>query len=97
MNGTTELGVYETFKDVFGRKSTPDELIVDIRSYTQKSILWVCAVIVTGMQPWTRIDLQPLDVYQRLLTLFFDRSLSFRPRTPSMWRYFACCHANWDL
>jgi hypothetical protein len=78
MNGTTELGVYETFEDVFGRKSTPDELIEDIRAYTQKSVLWVCAVIVTGMQLWTRIDLQPFDVYQRLLTLFFDPSLSSR-------------------
>jgi len=74
MNRGTELGVYETFEDLFGRKSTLEELIADIRSFRQQSVLWVCAVIVTGMQLWNRIDLQPLDVYQQLLALFFDRS-----------------------
>src|SRR6185312_15636614 len=34
--------------------------------------------IVTGMQLWTRIDLQPLEVYRRLLLLFFDPSLQAR-------------------
>ncbi|HEY6248998.1 MAG TPA: hypothetical protein VI685_03500, partial [Candidatus Angelobacter sp.] len=78
MNGTTQLGVYETFEDVFGRKSTWDEFVADIRSFKQQSVLWVCATIVTGMQLWTRIDLQPLDVYRQLLSLFFDASLQGR-------------------
>jgi hypothetical protein len=78
MNGSTQLGVYETFEDVFGRKCTLDELIADIRSFKQQSVLWVCAVIVTGMQLWNRVDLQPLDVYQQLLSLFFNRSLQAR-------------------
>jgi len=78
MNGTTQLGVYETFEDIFGRKSTWDELLADIRSFRQQSVLWVCATIVTGMQLWSRIDSQPLDVYQQLLSLFFDRSLYSR-------------------
>ena len=78
MNGATQLGVYETFEGVFGRKSTLDELIADIRSFRQQSVLWVCAVIVTGMQLWNRIDLQPLDIFQRFLSLFFDRSLHAR-------------------
>lgn len=78
MNGATQLGVYETFDDVFGRKSSWNELVADIRSFKLQSVLWVCATIVTGMQLWARIDLQPLDVYQQLLALFFDRSLQFR-------------------
>jgi hypothetical protein len=78
MNGGTQLGVYESFEDLFGRKSTLDELIADIRSFKQQSVLWVCAVIAAGMQLWTKIDLQPLDVYQELLSLFFDRSLHVR-------------------
>jgi len=78
MGGAAELAVYETFEDIFGRKSTFDELVADIKSFGQQSVLWVCAVIVTGMQLWNRVDLQPTDVYIRLLTLFFDPAL--RPR-----------------
>ena len=44
MNGATQLAVYETFEDVFGRKSTLDELIADIRSFRQQSVLWVFAI-----------------------------------------------------
>jgi hypothetical protein len=75
MHAHTELAVYETFEDVFGRKSTLDELIADIRSFRQQSVLWVCAAIIAGMQLWNRIDLQPVEVYLHLLSLFFDRRL----------------------
>lgn len=78
MGGAAELAVYETFEDIFGRKSTFDELVADIKCFGQQSVLWVCAVIVTGMQLWNAVDLQPTDVYIRLLSLFFSPGL--RPR-----------------
>jgi hypothetical protein len=62
MKSASQLAVYETFEAVFGRKSTMDELIADIRPFSQQSVLWVCAVIVSGMQLWNRVDLQPTDV-----------------------------------
>ena len=66
-----ELAVYETFEDLFGRRSTLDELITDIRSFRQQSVLWVCATIVTGLQLWGGVDSEP-EVYARFLSLFFD-------------------------
>jgi hypothetical protein len=74
MNDQTEIAVYETFEDVFGRRSTLDELIADIRLFKQQSVLWVCAVIVTGMQLWNKVDLQSPEVLLRLLSLYFDIS-----------------------
>jgi hypothetical protein len=41
MPSASELAVYETFESVYGRKSTMDELISDIRPFTQQSVLWV--------------------------------------------------------
>ena len=55
-----------------------DELIAEIRPFTQQSVLWVCAVIVTGMQLWNRVDSQPADVYRSLLSLYFDPELHIR-------------------
>ena len=78
MSGRSELGVYETFENIYGRKSTLDELVAEISVFTQQSILWVCAVIVTGMQLWNRVDLQSYEVYLRLLSLYFDASLRSR-------------------
>ena len=78
MPAASQLAVYETFESVYGRKSTMDELIADIRQFTQQSMLWVCAVIVTGMQLWNRVDSQPTDVYRSLLSLYFDRELHIR-------------------
>jgi hypothetical protein len=67
--GRIELAVYETFEDLFGRRSTLDELITDIRSFRQQSVLWVCATIVTGLQLWGGVDCQP-EVYARFLPSF---------------------------
>lgn len=74
----TELGVYETFEEVFGRRSTLDELIADISPFSQQSVLWVCATIVTGMQLWNKPDLQRPDIYARFLSLFFDTAVRAR-------------------
>jgi hypothetical protein len=71
VSSRTELAVYETFEDMFGRRSTLDELIADIRSFRQQSILWVCATVVTGLQLWGGVDSHP-EVYARFLSLFFD-------------------------
>lgn len=78
MSAAAELAVYETFEDIFGTKSTFDELVADIKCFGQQSVLWVCAVIVTGTQLWNQSDFQPPDVYIRLISLFFDPGL--RPR-----------------
>jgi hypothetical protein len=75
MRSASQLAVYETFEGVFGRKSTIDELIADIRPFTQRSVLWVCAVIVSGMQLWNRVDSQPANVYRSLLSLYFEPEL----------------------
>ena len=71
MSSGTELAVYETFEDLFGRRSTLDELVDEISGFQLQSVLWVCAVIVTGLQLWNSIDAQP-EVYARFLALFFD-------------------------
>jgi hypothetical protein len=78
MTPPTQLAVYESYEDIFLRKSTLEELIADLRFFSQQSVLWVCAVIVTGMQLWNRPNLQPFDIYQRLLSLFFDGDLRAR-------------------
>lgn len=78
MARATQLAVYESYEVVFGRRSSLDELVVDIGQFTQKSVLWVCAVIVTGLQLWNKVDAQPQGVYSRLLSIFFDRSLWLR-------------------
>jgi len=78
MPSPSQLAVYETFEAVYGRKSSMDELIAEIRPFTQQSVLWVCAVIVTGMQLWNRVDSQPADVYRSLLSLYFDPELHIR-------------------
>ena len=78
MTTPTELAVYESFEEVSLRKSTLDELIADLRVFSEQSVLWVCAAIVTGMQLWNRPNLQPFDIYQRFLSLFFDGALRAR-------------------
>jgi hypothetical protein len=74
----SELAVYETFEDVFLRRSTLDELIADLRRFSQQSVLWVCAAIVTGIQLWNRPNLQPSDIYERFLSTFFHGALRTR-------------------
>jgi hypothetical protein len=78
MPAATELAVYETFEEVYGRRSTLDELTADISQFSQQSVLWVCAAIVTGMELWNKPDLQPFDIYVRFLSLFFDNALRAR-------------------
>ena len=83
--GRTELAVYETFEDLSGRRSTLDELIADLRSFRQQSVLWICATVVTGLQLWDRVDPVP-DVYARFLSLFFDAATRVR-LIAGYWRY----------
>ena len=74
----SQLGVYETYEEFHGRKSTMDELIADVAQFSQQSMLWVCAVIITGMQLWDRIDNQPAGVFDTLIKLYFDRPFHAR-------------------
>ena len=78
MRSAAQLAVYETFEDVYGRKSTIDELIAEVATFTQQSVLWVCAVVVAGLQLWNKVELQPFGIYVRLLSLYFDPSLRGR-------------------
>src|SRR5271165_3259634 len=73
MNGATEVGVYESYEEFHGRKSTMDELVADIAKFDRQSMLWVCGVIITGMQLWDRLDRQPPDVFLTLIRLYFDK------------------------
>src|SRR5664280_2731533 len=77
MSSGAELAVYETFEDLFGRRSTLDELIADISRFQLQSVLWVCATIVTGLQLCKSIDAQP-EVYAQFLSLFFDAGIRSR-------------------
>ena len=77
MSRGVELAVYETFEDNFGKKASLEELVSEIRQFSLSSLLWTCAVVVTGAQLCDRSD-PPLDVYARLLNLFFPRTLATR-------------------
>ena len=70
-----EMGVYETYEEIYKRKSTLDELIKDVSQFTQKSMLWVCALIVTGMQLWNPLDAKLGDIFSSLVDLYFDPPL----------------------
>jgi len=78
MRPAMQMAVYETFEDIYGRKSTLDELIAGVSQFTQKSMLWVCATIVAGMQLWNRVDEQPGGVFSTLVELYFDAPLRGR-------------------
>jgi hypothetical protein len=77
MNKGQELAVYETHEEIFGRRSSLEELINEIRQFSLPSVLWVCAIVVVGTQLWDRSD-PPLDVYATLLRLFFAPALANR-------------------
>ena len=74
----SQLAVYETYENIYGQRSSLDELVAEIEVFNQKSVLWVCAVIITGMQLWNRINSQPLDVFETLVKLYFDRTMHGR-------------------
>jgi hypothetical protein len=75
MASDLQLGVYETFEELFGHKSTFDELIADIRVFSQESVLWLSAVFVSGLQLSDKMSSQPSQIHLRLLSLFFDGKL----------------------
>jgi hypothetical protein len=78
MASAVELAVYETFEDIFGRKSSLDELVSEVASFTQQSVLWVCSEIAVGLQLWTRFDLQSPDTYAGLISRHFGKDLQLR-------------------
>ena len=78
MRAPTQLAVYETFENVYGRKSSFDELVAEVSVFSQQSMLWVCATIVAGMQLWNRVGNQPAGVYETLVKLYFDQALMGR-------------------
>jgi len=65
----TELAVYETFEEMFGRRCTLDELIRDIGSFPAICLV-LCATIVTGVQLWDRVDSRP-EAYASIPSPFF--------------------------
>ena len=54
MSGRTMPAVYETYEDIFERKSSMEELIAEISRYERSSMLWICAEIVCRIQLWAR-------------------------------------------
>ena len=78
MSTVESLAVYETYQDIFGRKSTYDELIKDVSVFNQKSVLWICATIVTGMQLWNNLESQPYGAFCKLIGQMFDKRLRHR-------------------
>jgi hypothetical protein len=77
MEGGLELAVYETYEDIFGRRSSLPELEAEIKQYSLSSLLWLCAATVTGLQLWDRSD-SPADAYRTFLNLFFPPPLAMR-------------------
>lgn len=78
LSAHTELGVYETFEELFGRKTSLDELIADICKFQRNSLLWICAEIVSRVQLWARPALRNASNYQRYLIELFDETTSSR-------------------
>jgi hypothetical protein len=78
LSAHTELGVYETFEELFGRKTSLDELIADICKFERNSLLWICAEIVSRVQLWARPALRNASNYQRYLIELFDETTSSR-------------------
>jgi hypothetical protein len=78
MSGHTLPAVYESFEELFGRKSSIDELIAEISKYERSSMLWICAEIVCRVQLWARPGARNRANYSRYLQEFFEPSVSRR-------------------
>ena len=78
MPDQAELAVYESYEDIFGTRSSLDELIADISYFSRESVLWACAFIATGMQLWNQPASNPSDVFDVLLSHFFQGPLKNR-------------------
>jgi hypothetical protein len=76
VSAQTLPAVYETFEDVFGRKSSMEELIAEISKYERSSILWICAEIVCRVQLWARPALHNRRNYLGYLQDFFEPPVS---------------------
>lgn len=76
MSAQTLPAVYETFENVFARKSSIEELIAEISKYERSSILWICAEIVCRVQLWARPALHNRRNYLAYLQDFFEPSVS---------------------
>lgn len=70
--------MYETFEDLYGRKSSIEELASRISRYERSSLLWVCSEIVGRLQLWTRPALQNRQNYLAYLADLFPAVVSFR-------------------
>jgi hypothetical protein len=70
--------VYESFEEIFGRKSLIDELIAEISKYERSSILWICAEIVCQVQLWARPGVRNRANYGRYLQELFEPTVSQR-------------------
>ena len=78
MSGQTLPAVYETYEDIFERKSSMEELIAEISRYERSSMLWICAEIVCRIQLWARPAEQNRRNYRNYLQELFEPSVSAR-------------------
>ena len=78
MSGHTLPAVYECFEELFGRKSSIDELISEVSKYERSSMLWICAEIVCRVQLWARPGERNRTNYRIYLQELFETSVSQR-------------------
>lgn len=78
MSGHTAPAVYETYEQVYGRKSSIDELIAEVSKYERSSVLWICAEIVCRVQLWARPGTRNRANYLQYLRELFEPSVSQR-------------------
>lgn len=76
MSGHTAPAVYETYEQVYGRKSSIDELIAEVSKYEGSSILWIFAEIVCRIQLWARPGTRNRANYLRYLRELFEPSVA---------------------
>lgn len=78
MSGQTLPAVYESFEELFGRKSSIEELIAEVRKYERSSMFWICSEIVCRVQLWARPGARNRANYRMYLQELFEPSISQR-------------------
>jgi hypothetical protein len=78
MSGHTLGAVYETYEELYGHKSSIDELIAKVSKYERSSLLWICAEIVCRVQLWARAGARNRPNYLRYLQELYEPSVSQR-------------------
>ena len=84
MSRGIEVGIYESHEELFGRRATLQELVSEIRRHSVASVLWICALVIVAESSFRMARDSDLEIYGRLIDLFFPRALAIRFRTGIM-------------